>query len=150
VIKGDIEAAIAEVEALKAAGQPFSYQKVANKHNYKRSTLSCRCQGKTVSHEEYIDKRVRHLTNSQERALIDYINYLTDRNIPPTSHIVKTFAQDICGHEVNKNWVGRFLQRHPNELRSGYLKCIANERVKAEFLPNFILFFQLVSTILVL
>jgi hypothetical protein len=150
VIKGDIEAAIAEVEALKAAGQPFSYQEVAGKHNCKRSTLSCRYQRKTVSHEEYIDKRVRHLTNSQERALIDYINYLTDRNIPLTSYIVKTFAQDICGHKVNKNWVGRFLQRHPNELRSGYLKCIANKQVKAEFLPNFILFFQLVSTILVL
>jgi hypothetical protein len=31
VIKGDIDAAIAEVEALKAAGQPFSYQEVADK-----------------------------------------------------------------------------------------------------------------------
>jgi hypothetical protein len=32
VIKGDIDAAIAEVEALKAAGRPFSYQEVADKH----------------------------------------------------------------------------------------------------------------------
>jgi hypothetical protein len=43
VIKGDIDAAIAEVKALKAAGQPFSYQEVADKHNYKRSTLSRQC-----------------------------------------------------------------------------------------------------------
>jgi hypothetical protein len=92
VIKGDINAAIAKVKALKAARQPFSYQEVADKHNCKRSTLFCQCRGKTVSHKEYIDKRVRHLTNSQERALIDYINYLTDRNISLTSYIVKTFA----------------------------------------------------------
>jgi hypothetical protein len=78
VIKGDIEAVIAEVKALKAAGQPFSYQKVADKHNYKRSTLCCRCWGKTVSYKEYIDKRVRYLINSQGGALINYINYLTD------------------------------------------------------------------------
>jgi hypothetical protein len=103
VIKGDIDAAIAKVKALKAAKQPFSYQEVADKHNCKRSTLSRQCQGKTVSHKEYIDKRVRHLTNSQKRALINYINYLTDRNIPSTSHTVKTFAQDICGYKVNKN-----------------------------------------------
>jgi hypothetical protein len=64
VIKGDIDAVIAEVEALKAAEQPFSYQEVADKHNCERSTLSRRCQGKTVSYKEYIDKRVRHLINS--------------------------------------------------------------------------------------
>jgi hypothetical protein len=92
VIKGDINAAIAEVEALKAAEQPFSYQEVADKHNCERSMLSCQCQRKTVSHKEYINKRVRYLTNSQERALINYINYLTDRNILLTSYIVKTFA----------------------------------------------------------
>jgi hypothetical protein len=92
VIKGDIDAAIAEVKALKAAGQPFSYQEVADKHNYERSTLFRRCQRKTVSYKEYIDKRVRHLINSQERALINYINYLTDQNIPLTSYMVKTFA----------------------------------------------------------
>jgi hypothetical protein len=92
VIKRDINAAIAEVKALKAARQPFSYQEVADKHNCKRSTLSCQCRGKTVSYKEYINKRVRHLTNSQKRALIDYINYLTDQNIPLTSYIVKRFA----------------------------------------------------------
>jgi hypothetical protein len=92
VIKGDIDAVIAEVKALKAAKQPFSYQEVADKHNCKRSTLSCRCRGKTVSYKEYIDKRVRYLTNSQERALINYINYLTDPNILLTSYMVKTFA----------------------------------------------------------
>jgi hypothetical protein len=92
VIKRDIDAAIAKVKALKAARQPFSYQEVADKHNCERSMLSRRCRGKTVSHKEYIDKRVRYLTNSQKRALIDYINYLTDRNILLTSYMVKTFA----------------------------------------------------------
>jgi hypothetical protein len=41
VIKGDINAVIAEVKALKAARQPFSYQKVADKHNCERFTFSC-------------------------------------------------------------------------------------------------------------
>jgi hypothetical protein len=41
VIKRDIKAAIAKVEALKAAKQPFSYQEVADKHNCERSTLFC-------------------------------------------------------------------------------------------------------------
>jgi hypothetical protein len=64
VIKGDIDAAIAKVKALKAAEQPFSYQEVADKHNCERSTLSCRYREKTVSYKEYINKRVRYLTNS--------------------------------------------------------------------------------------
>jgi hypothetical protein len=64
VIKGDIDAVIAEVKALKAAGQPFSYQEVVDKHNCERSTLSRQCQEKTVSHKEYIDKRVCYLANS--------------------------------------------------------------------------------------
>jgi hypothetical protein len=43
VIKGDIDAAIAKVKALKAAEQPFSYQEVADKHNCERFTLFCQC-----------------------------------------------------------------------------------------------------------
>ena len=146
VKNGDINTAIADIEAQRARGENICYEATAAKHNVERSRLSRRCRGVTMSHDQYISERCRHLTNGQEKVLIKRINYLTDKGIPPTSQIVKNLVEEICQTEVDKNWVGRFLKRHGHVLKSGYLRCIANERIKAEYLPNFLLFFQLVYT----
>jgi hypothetical protein len=101
--KGDINGAIAEVERLKANGEPYDYQAIAIAFGCERSTLSRRCRGVNRSHEEYISEQRRHLTNSQEKVLLKRIDYLTDKALPLTPAIVKNMAEEICGHSVNKN-----------------------------------------------
>jgi DNA invertase Pin-like site-specific DNA recombinase len=54
--KGDINGAIAEVERLKANGEPCDYQAIAIAFGCERSTLSRRCRGVNRSHEEYISE----------------------------------------------------------------------------------------------
>ena len=61
--------------------------------------------------------------------------------MPLTCQIVKNLAEEIYGHIVNKNYVNRFIRRHNDMLQSRFLRYITNDRVKAEFLPNFIYFF---------
>ena len=142
----DIDSAIADIREQEAKGEKINFSATAKKWNVLPSTLSRRCRGVTQSREDWINNELKHLTNAQEKVLIKHINYMTDRNIPPTSYIVKNMAEEICGYEVDKNWVGRFVKRYLHELKSGYLRCIANDRAKAEYIPNFYYFFQLVYT----
>lgn len=145
--KGDIDSAIAEIERQMANGEPINLSKTAGKFSVERSTLSRRIAGVSRSWEEYLSQQVQHLTNAQEKALIKRINYLSDKRMPPTCQIVKNLAEEICRHPVDKNYVNRFVHRHSNVLKSRYLRCIPIERVKAEYIPNFLYFFQLVYTL---
>jgi hypothetical protein len=143
--KGDIDAAIAEFDRLKAKGEPINLTELAESFGTERSTLSRRANKVTRSHEEYISEQCRHLNNAQEKVLIKRINYLTDKALPPTPAMVTNMAEEICGDKVHKNWASDFIRRHQNVLKSRYLRCIAVDRIKAEYLPNFLLFFYYVS-----
>src|ERR1700733_4511425 len=110
--KGDIDGAIAAVDAKIAKGERLNLAQIARDFGVKRSTLSRRIAGKTRSWEEYLSQDIQHLTNGQEKALIKRINYLTQRHMPPTCQIVKNLAEEICGHIVDKNYVNRFIRRH--------------------------------------
>ena len=113
----------------------------AEKYSVKRKTLENRQKGKTVSIEEanYIYRQA--LTNAQESSLIGIINDLTNRNMPPTSAIVKNLAEKIRGEPLKKNWV----YRHKDELKSQYLTNIDNKRVKEEFSSAYQEFYKLVK-----
>jgi hypothetical protein len=74
----------------------------------------------------------RRLSNAMEKVLIDFINRLTERSLPPTSQIVKNVAEELCNNPVGKNWVGQFTRRHHNLLHAGYLQSIDNKRLNAE------------------
>jgi hypothetical protein len=63
-----------------------------------------------------------------EELLIDRINNLSMRQMPPTSHIVKNMAEEIYGRAVGKNWTGQFINRHKSRLHSMYLRNIDNLR----------------------
>jgi hypothetical protein len=39
----------------------------------------------------------QHLTLTQEKELVQYINELTEKGIPPTVAMVRNFAEDIVG-----------------------------------------------------
>jgi hypothetical protein len=80
-----------------------NYAALAKKYELERSTLSRCARGKTTSREEFQSEKNQCLTNAQERILIDQINRLTDRGIPPTSQMVQNFAEEIIGRGVGKN-----------------------------------------------
>ena len=140
---GDIDGAIAAYERLKRDGEEPNIKKVADEFEVTRSRLSRRVRGVTRSWEAYLDEEVRYLTTAQEKQLVKQINKLTDRGIPPTSQIVMNLAKELCGEEPDRDWVGRSVKKYGKVLKSGYLRCIANERIKAEYIPNFTLFFSL-------
>ena len=62
---------------------------------------------------------------------------MTDRGQPPTSQIVKNFTEEIIGKRVGKNWIAQFVHRYKNRLKSVYLYCIDNQRIKSEYKPLF-------------
>jgi hypothetical protein len=141
-----MQKALAELES---CSKP-NYAALAQKYELDRSTLSRRARGKTTSRQEFQSQVHQCLTNAQERVLINQINRLTERGIPPTSQMVKNFAEEIIGREVGRNWVGQFCRRHQTELKSLYLRNIDNLHVKGEYGPTYKLFYDLVEYFFVL
>lgn len=107
--------------------------------------LSRRIRGLTKSKKEANSFWHQCLTNEQEEILIARINNLTDRGMPPTSHIIKNLSEEIRGKPIGMNWVGQFVKRHEIRLKSLYLQNIDNLRAGAEYTSMFQLFFSIVS-----
>ena len=99
VNEDDMKKALAEIES---SLEPNCTQ-IAEKYSLVLSTLIRRAQGKTTSRAEFQSQVHQCLTNAQERVLINQINCLTAHGIPPTSQMVKNFAEEIIGREVGKN-----------------------------------------------
>ena len=105
----------------------------AEKYDVNRKPLENRWKGKSTSMEACVSNHRQCLTNSQ-RALVQLINKLTDRRIPPTTAIVKNLAEEIRGCAVGKNWTVSFVDRHKDDVKRLYLKSIDNKRVKGAVL----------------
>jgi hypothetical protein len=88
-----IERAIAAIRS----GEFIDYSKAAEKSGCDRTTISKRIRGLTKSKKDADTFFRQCLTNAQEETLIAQINKLTDRGIPPTSHIVRNLAEEIRG-----------------------------------------------------
>jgi hypothetical protein len=127
-----------------------NYAETGKKYGIERTTLMRRHKGISTSKREATSIHHKLLTDTQEEALIDQINKLTTRGLPPTTHIVRNLAEEIIGREVNKNWTAGFVQRHSSRLKSLYLRNIDNLRMKSEYGPYIQFFFDLVLLILVL
>jgi hypothetical protein len=140
VSEQDIEKAI---NALNAQLIP-NYSQVARDFGIERTTLMRRYKGICASRQEATSLYHKLLTDTQEEALIDQINKLIVRGLPPTSQIVKNLAEEIIGGDVNKNWTAGFVQRHSTRLKSLYLRNIDNLRMKSEYGPHIQFFFDLV------
>jgi hypothetical protein len=126
------------------SGEFTDYSKAAQHFNCDRTSISKRIRLLTHSRKDADSFWRQCLTDVQEQLLIDRINYLSERQMPPTSHIVKNLAEEICGRPVGKNWTGQFIRRHKGKLHSMYLRNIDNLRVAAEYKPMFELFFDIV------
>jgi transposase len=139
----------AAVDAIRR-GEFTDYAKAARHYKCSHSGVSRRVRGLTKTRQQANSFWHQCLTIEQEEVLIHRINYLTDRAMPPTSHIVKNLAEEIRGQRVGKNWVGQFVKRHGIRLKSLYLRNIDNLRAGAEYAPMFQLFFSVVSDFLML
>lgn len=87
-----IEAALA---ALDLQLKP-NYTQTAKEYGVDRSTLSRRHRNITGTKADGYDSQ-SFLTQQQSKVLIAYINELTNRGLPPTVAIVRSFAQEIAG-----------------------------------------------------
>ena len=101
-----------------------NYAATAKEFGLERTTLMRRHQGQTISRAEATSLYHKLLTDTQEEALISQINKLTARSIPPTTSMVRNFAEEMIGREVNKNWTAGFVERHSDRLKSLYLRNI--------------------------
>lgn len=135
-----IEAALAALELQN----PPNYAQVAREFGINRSTLSRRHRGLTDS-KAASEESHRFLNNNQELKLVEYINHLCDRGIPPTPQMLRNFAADISGNTPSKDWPARFVKRHKNTLKSVYLEGLDLSRKKAESYVGIKRYFELVS-----
>ena len=113
-----IEAALA---ALKLENES-NIRGTAKKFGLVESTLRRRYKSRTVSFS-----RARYLINNrlsqpQKQALISQINRLTDRDIPPTTRMIRNFVEEIVRGPVDKNWARDFVRRYRTKLKSIYLQ----------------------------
>jgi hypothetical protein len=138
---GSIEAAITDLESQKHP----NYTATAKKYDVDRTTLSRRHRGITAARgtrEAYSQL----LTKQQSKNLVAYINKLTERGIPPSIHMVRQFAYDICRKMPGKNWAARWIKSQISELQSGFLEMMDLSRKKAENPYQFYRYFQQEST----
>jgi hypothetical protein len=127
-----------------------NFSKTANKWNVERTTLRRRFKGEQRSYQQFRSEAKQCLSEAQEEALVAQINKLTERGIPPTCRIAQNLAEEILGRAVGKNWHANFIRRHHGRLKSLYMRNIDNMRKKAEYEPSFRLFYELVSSLLIL
>ena len=88
---------------------------------------------------------MRFLSTIQLKALIKYINDLTEQGLPPTVQMVRNLAARIVGKQPGNHWTGRWLADYKNELKSGYLPLINIARKKANSALYYSLYFKLLS-----
>jgi hypothetical protein len=119
-----IELAIAELESQTQS----NFAATARKYNLKRITLSRRFKGETDSKENAVSYALKAFTNVEKDVLMRYINNLNARELPPTSQIIKNFAEEIANKNLKSNWTIRFLQRKKKIIRSVYLTTINYKR----------------------
>jgi hypothetical protein len=125
-----ITLAIKELESLDP-GEKINISKVAEKYGVNRSTLSRRFRRKTGSKKAQYDNQ-QFLTNQQSKSLYEYIHHLCERNLAPTPTMVANFAADIAGKRPGKNWVARWLKKHPGILIQKNTSGLDIDRQKSE------------------
>ena len=133
-----IQEAIAEIES-RESGDEFSYSQIVKKYGVNRVTLARRHKGET----EAYGIRKRSLHPQHEIELVQYIETLTERRIPPTRAMIQSFASSLAGTEVSEVWVTRFINRHPNHLISRYSKGMSKLRHQADSGAKYSLYFKL-------
>jgi Tc5 transposase DNA-binding domain len=140
-----LESAIIDLESQSRV----NYAAAAKKWKVERTTLAKRHKGQTGTREDATSDTHRKLTNAQEEVLIQYINKLSDRGLPPTPQIVKNIAEEIAYVKLSPNWVSRFCKRHRDQLKSVYLRMINHKRKIADNSYHFQYFYDTVRMLFI-
>ena len=138
-----IQQAIAAYARNQKASGNASIRAIAKEFNVPRSTLQDRVDGKSPRNQAH--EQLMHLTKAEETELVHWITMLTQRGYAPRYRTVRELAEIIRNRRVyginnadiqlvnydsiGKNWVARFLSRHP-ELDTARKKCIEAARIK--------------------
>ena len=120
---------------------------VVKKYSLVESTLRRWFKGETASVQTQSSEYKQWLTLTQKKALIEQINHLTDRELLSISQMIRNLAEKMLEGAVSKNWTGQFCQWYKNQLKSLYLHNIDSKRMKAEYLPIFKQFYDLIYSI---
>lgn len=116
----------------------------ARLYNVDRSTLSRRFNKVTQSHQTKCENQ-SILSIQQEHTLVSYINELTERGLPPTPAMLRTFVYDIVHKYPGKDWPHRFCKRWSNCLESRYLTAMDSSRQKADIKESYEHYFSLMK-----
>jgi hypothetical protein len=139
-----IQAAIDDLKTQKRV----NFAATARRWDIERTTLTRRFRGTQGTIEDANSYVRQQLTQTQEEALITYVNKLNDRGFPPTPQILKDIAESIARITLGPNWVARFCKRHSTRLVSLYLRTIDHKRKIADNSQYFQHFFDLVRIFL--
>jgi hypothetical protein len=102
---------------VREPGDKLSYRAAEKMFNVNKDTLRRRHQGKTRSNATEAED-CKLLSSQQEIQLVQYIEKLTRRSIPPTRSIIKNHAAAAGKWEPRDAWVTRFLERNKDHLTS--------------------------------
>jgi hypothetical protein len=136
-----ITAMEAALDALQLQEAP-NYAQTARQHGVNEITLARHFKGEQQSRKEADYQYKTALTKQQEKTLIAYINKLTQRGLPPTPHMVKSWAENLCKRELGKNWHSDWIKRHSAELASDFLKGEDLNRKRADNLERYQFYFS--------
>ncbi|KAF1363698.1 hypothetical protein EJ07DRAFT_87093, partial [Lizonia empirigonia] len=125
-----IDEAVADLESQRSKGE-VSYAKVADSHGVERSTLARRYQGLAASREQKAINQ-QQLTPEQESTLVEYINRLTHRSLPPTRQMVQNSAAQLAQTKISERWVSRFLHRQKDHLLVKWQDAMDRTRHRAD------------------
>ncbi|KAF1364610.1 hypothetical protein EJ07DRAFT_97597, partial [Lizonia empirigonia] len=117
-----LEAALREIDRLKP-GEKICYTDIAKKYGVVRSTLTRRHKAITTP-----------ITNmsGRESTLVEYINRLTHRRLPPTRQMVQNSAAQLAQTRISERWVSRFLHRQKDHLLVKWQDAMDRTRHRAD------------------
>jgi hypothetical protein len=136
-----MELAVEAIEA-QGEGEQLSYTKVADEYNVSRHTLARRCKGiQAPVHAKNLNQQ--RLNSQQEQELIQHIERLTERGLPPTREMIRRFASGVAQEHVGKGWVTRFVNKHHDQLISRWTSGMDYVRHQADLEAKYKLYFDL-------
>ncbi|EED20806.1 conserved hypothetical protein [Talaromyces stipitatus ATCC 10500] len=124
--------------------EQINFTLVAKMYGVDRTTLSRRYRGVTGSKEAHYDNQ-RLLNDHQSKKLIQWIEMLCEKGLPPTPYMIANFAHELTDSKPGKNWASRWLNKHPNALISRYSTGIDRNRKRAGCAWSYALYFELIS-----
>jgi hypothetical protein len=115
--------------ALDEVHSGVSVNKVSAKWKIPEQTLRDRKNGKTRPRQQAHHSQ-QMLSTEGEAVLVAWVQLWADTARPTSISRIKRIARDLAGTDVGKNWVHRFLLRHP-ELKLGKPSGLDPKRAQA-------------------